>query len=434
MLDRNYILNNVELIKENIKNRNMKVDVDLFLKLDNKRSELIKEIDNLRKQRNENTDLIKKASTEEREKIIEKGKKIKEELNILEEELQKIEISHKNIWLEIPNITHPQTPIGLSENDNKEIEQFGLRKKFNFQHKDHLEISKDLDLLDFEKASLVTGARFYYTKNELALLEFALINFVLNKLVYEYGFTPMNTPDMARLDVIQGTGFNPRGEESQVYIIEGQDLGLVGTAEITVAGYHMNEIIPIEKLPLKYVAVSHCFRNEAGAYGKYSKGLYRVHQFTKVEMFIFCEPNMSDEMHELLKAIEIDIYKSLDIPFRIIDICTGDLGGPAYRKYDFEAWLYGRESEKNNSEFVGNWGEITSASNCTDYQARRLNIKYKKQDGKLEYVHTLNGTAMAFTRVPIALLEHYQQEDGSIIIPKVLHKYIGIEKIKPNRK
>lgn len=427
MLDRNYILNNLDEVRENIKNRGVNLDLDRFLELDKQRSELIQQIDELRQKRNENAQAIKSATSEDRQQYIDAGKNLKDDLSQLEPKLQEVEDEYKELYLQIPNATHPDSPIGATEDDNKELEIIGERKKFTFPLKDHLELAEDLDLLDFKRAAEVTGSRFYYTKNDLTLLEFAVTQFVLNKLVSDYDFTAMGTPDLARLDVIQGTGFNPRGEETQVYTIEGQDLGLIGTAEITVAGYHMNDTIPVDDLPLKYVAVSHCFRNEAGAYGKYSKGLYRVHQFSKVEMFIFCTPEKSEEMHQLLKDIEIDIYTSLGIPFRIIDICTGDLGGPAYRKYDFEAWLYGREGE--NTEYQGNWGEITSASNCTDYQARRLNIKYKKADGSSDYVHTLNGTAVAFTRVPIALLEHYQQEDGSIMIPEVLQKYMGKDRI-----
>ncbi len=432
MLDRNFILKNIDYIKQNIKNRNIDIDLDKFLELDKKRGEIQQKIDSLRHKRKQNAEKIRKIKDKSEEQIlIQEGKRIKNELNKLEEEHRHIEKQYYEIYLKIPNITHPQTPIGKDETDNQEIFRYDIRKTFDFKIKDHLQLGKDLDILDFEKGSKVAGSNFYYTKNELVLLEFGLIQFVLDKLINKYNFIPLVTPDIAKLEIIEGTGFNPRGDEKQVYIIEDTNLGLIGTSEITVAGYHKNEVFQFEELPLKYVAFSHCFRNEAGAYGKYSKGLYRVHQFSKVEMFIFCKQEDSDKMLEELKMIESEIYTDLEIPFRIVDVCTGDLGAPAYRKYDFEAWLYGREGQ--DPKFQGNWGEITSASNCLDYQARRLNIKYIDENGKKQFVHTLNGTAIAFTRVPIAILEHYQQKDGSVIIPEILHKYIHIKKICPKK-
>ncbi|PIR95022.1 serine--tRNA ligase, partial [Candidatus Falkowbacteria bacterium CG10_big_fil_rev_8_21_14_0_10_37_6] len=249
--------------------------------------------------------------------------------------------------------------------------------------------------------------------NELALLEFALVQYTMAKLVAK-GYTPFSTPDIARNFAMKGTGYNPRGNEDQIYEIAGEDVALIATAEITLGGYLANKTLNKSDLPIKYVGFSHCFRKESGAYGKESRGLYRVHQFSKVEMFIFSLPEQSEKLLEEMKEIEKEIYTELKIPFRVLNICSGDLGAPAYRKYDLEAWL----------PFKNDWGEITSCSNCTDYQARRLNIKYKDDDGNIKLVHTLNGTAMAFTRVPIAILENFQQTDGSIAIPKVLQKYL----------
>jgi seryl-tRNA synthetase len=278
-----------------------------------------------------------------------------------------------------------------------------------------------LDIIDFERAAKVTGSKFYYLKNEGVLLELALINFVFDKLIKK-GFTPFTTPDLAKDKVLEGIGFNPRGEETQVYSVEKTDLSLVGTAEITMGGYHMDETIPEEKLPLKYVALSHCFRTEAGAYGRHSAGLYRVHQFSKVEMFAYTAPEDSEKMHQELKNIEAEIFQELGVPFRVVDICTGDLGGPAYRKYDLEAWMTSRNG----------WGEVTSTSDTTTYQARRLNIKVARKDGKKEYLHMLNGTAIAVSRALITIIENYQQADGSVKIPEVLQKYMpgGIKIIK----
>ena len=256
----------------------------------------------------------------------------------------------------------------------------------------------------------------------MALLEQALIRFALDMLVQE-GFIPMSTPDLAKDDVLVGTGFNPRGPETQIYSIENSDLSLIGTSEITLGGYHKDEILPSTSLPIKYAGISHCYRTEAGTYGRESYGLYRVHQFSKVEMFVFCTPEQSEAMHLELLRIEEAIWKALEIPYRVVDICTGDLGGPAYRKYDLEAWMWGREEGK------GGWGEVTSASNCTDYQARRLNTRTKNADGDSVYAHTLNGTAIATSRALIAVLENHQQDDGSIRIPEALVPYCGFDTI-----
>ncbi len=241
-----------------------------------------------------------------------------------------------------------------------------------------------------------------------------------NNFLVKKGFVPVSTPDLARSRYYLGTGYNPRGPEAQIYTIDGEDLGLIATAEITLAGLHADEILDAEKLPVKYVGVSHCFRKEAGAYGRYSRGLYRVHQFTKVEMFVYSLPETSEKMHEELLKIEEDLYSELEIPFRVVEMCSADLGAQAVRKFDLEAWMPGRKD----------WGEITSTSNTTDYQARRLNIRYKTKDGKLEPVHTLNGTAVTTSRLPIAILENFQQKDGTVLVPKVLQKYMGKKLLK----
>jgi seryl-tRNA synthetase len=421
MLDRNYILQNLEAVKQNIENRNMKVDLDAFVALDAQRRKLVGEVEELRAQRNENSNKIKSASNEERPAIIEAGKALKEQIGSLEEQLNQVEQDFKTIWLQIPNMASPESPIGDDDHGNTEAGQFGTQPDFSFTPKNHLEIAEEKDLVDFEHAAKVTGSKFYYLKNDLVLLEFAIVQYLLRLLTTKYGFTALTTPDLARQDILVGTGFNPRDESSQIYNIENTDLSLIGTSEITVAGMHAGETLDLADLPIKYVAVSHCYRNEAGSYGKYEKGLYRVHQFTKVEMFIYAHPSKSVEMHELLKDIEIEIYESLNIPFRLVDICTGDLGSPAYKKYDLEAWMPGKANPDGS---LGDWGEITSTSNCTDYQARRLNIKFKGEEGS-EFVHTLNGTASAITRTILAIMENNQNEDGTFNVPEVLQEFVG---------
>jgi seryl-tRNA synthetase len=411
MLDIKFIRENKEAVKKNCELRKIQCDVDRLLELDEKRRKLIAEIGDLKEKKNKLNDAIKNAG--EKEKIISEGKKIKEDLDKLDPDLDEIEKEYKKIIIMVPNMTHPDSPIGKDDSENKEIERYGEPPKFNFDSKGHEELMKDLDLIDFERGAKVTGAKFYFLKNEAVLLEQALINFAFQKLLGK-GFALFSTPDLAKDNVLLGTGYNPRGPEAQIYSIENTDLSLVATAEIPMGGYHMNEIIEENKLPLKYAAISHCYRVEAGSYGRHSAGLYRVHQFTKVEMFAYATPENSEAIHTDLKNIEVEIFKDLGVPFRVVDICTGDLGGPAYRKYDLEAWMTSRND----------WGEVTSTSDTTEYQARRLNIKVKRTDGKKEFIHMLNGTAIAISRALIAIIENGQQADGSVVIPEVLRKWM----------
>jgi len=417
MLDIKFIRENKEAVKQNCENRNIKCDIERLLELDEKRRGLIVKIDELKSEKNLLNEKIKKGG--DKNEIIEKGKIIKNELEKAEPELDKIFKEWKALLLTIPNITHSGAPVSKDEDGSKEIERHGDIPKFDFEARGHEELMEKLDLIDFKRAAKTTGSKFYYLKNEGALLELALIRFALDKLIAK-GFTPFITPDLAKDEIMEGIGFNPRGSETQIYSVENSDLSLVGTAEITMGGYHKDEIITEEKLPLKYAALSHCFRTEAGGYGKHSAGLYRVHQFSKVEMFVYALPEESEKMHTELKNIEVEIFKDLGIPFRVIDICTGDLGGPAYRKYDLEAWMVSKNG----------WGEVTSTSDTTTYQSRRLNIKVKRKNGETEFLHMLNGTAVAVSRAIIAIIENYQQKDGSILMPEVLHKYLGFAKIK----
>jgi seryl-tRNA synthetase len=414
MLDIKFIRENAELVKANTKNRLVDVDVDTLLSVDKERRATEAKIDELRAERN------KVSKAKPTQDIILQMKAVGEEIADLEKGLISLEAKQRELLLKIPNLTHPKVVVSADENENPVVSVFKEPTKFSFEPKDHVELAGKLDLIDFDRATKVTGAKFYYLKNELALLEFALIQYAL-QILTKNGFTPVITPDLAKREVLEGLGFNPRGESTQIYNIEGTDLSLIGTAEITMGGYHKDELFETADLPKKYVAVSHCFRTEAGSYSKFSKGVFRVHQFTKIEMFVYTTPEQSEKAHQELLKIEEKIFKGLDIPFRVVDHCTADLGGPSYRTYDLEAWMPGKP---NQAGVNGDWAEITSTSNCTDYQSRGLNIKFKDQDGNKQFVHMLNGTAIAITRAMIAIMENYQQPDGSIVIPKILQKYL----------
>lgn len=425
MLDLRFVKENVDAVKRNVADRFMDVDVDLVIGLYDKRNYLINQIDSVRQKRNENAAKMKgPMNPDERQVLIKDGKRFKEDISGFEAELAKIEGELYAESAKIPNMAHPDAPVGRKDKDNLEIKRSGVIPEFGFNAKDHIELGLDLDLLDFDMAAKVSGPKFYYLKNEAVILEMALTRFAVDT-VMRHGFTPTITPDVAKEEILEGIGFNPRGEESNIYSIEGTGTCLVGTAEITLGGYFSKQILDKFQLPIKMAGLSHCFRREAGGAGQYSKGLYRVHQFSKVEMFAFCLPEQADAMHEEIRSIEEEIFSSLDIPFRVVDTCTGDLGAPAYRKYDLEAWMPGRG--KN-----GDWGEVTSTSNCTDYQARRLGIRYKDDDGKNKFVYMLNGTAMALSRGIIAIMENFQTRDGSIRIPENLVPYTGFEEIKRN--
>ncbi len=421
MLDLKFVKENRDAVVENIRNRHMEVDVDNILKLYDKRSNLIQKNEDLRQKRNENAKKMKgKLDSETRNLLIEEGKTFKAEISISQEKLEAVE---KELFSEagkIPNMAHPDAPIGKEDKDNTEIKRFKDPTEFSFKPKDHVELGQTLDLIDFDSGTKVTGPKFYYLKNQAVYLELALVRYALD-IVQKKGFTPIITPDIAREDVLEGIGFNPRGAESNIYALEDTGTCLIGTAEITLGGIHADTIIDPDSLPIKMAGHSHCFRREAGAAGQYSKGLYRVHQFTKVEMFIYCKPEDSEKYHKEVLAIEEEIFQGLNIPYRVVDTCTGDLGAPAYRKYDLEAWMPGRGE-------TGEWGEVTSASNCTDYQARRLGVRYK-ENGKTQYLHMLNGTAVAVSRAIIAIMENFQQEDGSIRIPEKLVPYTGFSLI-----
>ncbi|OIO19542.1 MAG: serine--tRNA ligase [Candidatus Magasanikbacteria bacterium CG_4_10_14_0_8_um_filter_32_14] len=415
MLDIKFIRDNSELVKKNCQNRKVKVDIDKLLDFDKQKREKMQETEELRSKRNSSSK--GKPSEDEIKQMREVGEKIK----FLEEELKTIEESYLNLMLQVPNMTHKKSPIG-GEDDFVVIEERGAIPNFDFEAKDHEELMINLDLVDFERGAKVSGSKFYFVKNDMVKLNQALLNYGM-EILEKHGYNLIETPDLAKHEILLGAGFNPRGTEKQVYNLADEDLSLVGTAEITMLGFHADEILDLNNGPKKYTAMSHCFRTEAGAYGRTSKGLYRVHQFTKLEMFIFCKPEDSEKLHQELLSIEKEICDGLEIPYRVIDTPTGELGGPAFRKYDLEAWM----TMKAEAKAKGGYGEITSTSNCTDYQARRLNIKYRNDEGKNEFVHTLNGTAVVLSRFPIAIIENNQQADGSIKIPKVLQKFVGKE-------
>ncbi|MDR2499605.1 MAG: serine--tRNA ligase [Treponema sp.] len=433
MLDYHFIVDNVEAVKRNIANRYMAADADAVVRLFRRRAELSGALQGLQRRRNANAAAMKEGrgalEPERRAALIEEGKKLKEGIAAAEEELARTERDLADEARRIPNMAHPDAPVGREDADNREVKRVGEPRRFDFPPADHVALGQALDIIDFDAATKASGTKFYYLKNEGVFLELGLIRYALD-LLRQRGFTPFITPDIAREEILEGIGFNPRGPESNVYRLEGEGACLVGTAEITLGGYYAGAVLPREKLPLRMAGLSHCFRREAGAAGQFSKGLYRVHQFSKVEMFILCLPEESAAMHEELRAVEEELFQGLEIPFRVVETCTGDLGAPAYRKWDLEAWMPGRAAAGDAAG--GGWGEVTSASNCTDYQARRLNIRYRDASGKHPFVHMLNGTAIALPRAIIAALENFQEADGSVRLPRSLAPYCGFGAI-PDR-
>ena len=423
MLDVKYVIANVEAVKQNCRNRNVPADIladiDAAVALESERKALLQSVEEIRRKQNEVAQATgKEKDASKRSTLVEEGKRLKADVAAFEEKLRASEGQVAEKLRRIPNLTHPDAPIGLLESDSVILRKVGTPRVFDFTPKDHVELGKALDLIDFETGGKVTGTGFYFLKNDAVLLDLALQQFALRKLIAR-GFIPITTPDLARNSILEGSGFTPRGTETQIYSIEDTDLSLVGTAEITLGGMHADDVLDESSLPIKYVGLSHCFRTEAGAAGRASRGLYRVHQFTKVEMFAFTTPETSDAAHLEILALEEEIFQELGIPYHVLDIVSSDLGGPAYRKFDLEAWMPGRGE-------AGEYGEVTSTSNCTDYQSRRLNIRYKPSGQKgTRFVHTLNGTAVALSRAIIAVMENYQRADGLIDVPEVLKPFMG---------
>jgi len=395
----------------------MKIDLDVFLSLDKKKREIQQEVENLRKKQNEANKLISQSKDE---KIIAKMKEIKTKLSELDPELKNLEKQIKDFLLQLPNITHESVPVGKDENDNVVIKKWGEKPEFDFQPKEHFEIAGVKNLIDIKRGAKVSGARFWYLKGDLARLEFALMQYAF-EFYGDKGFEPMIVPMLVREQAMYGTGFFP-AEKNEIYNVNADEdnLYLVGTAEVPLAAYHLNEVLDLKDGAKKYLGYSSCFRREAGTYGKDMKGILRGHQFNKIEMFVFCNPEESWELHEYLLKCAEEFMQSLNLHYQVLNMCTGDIGAPNAKKYDIECWMPGQEKYR----------ETHSCSNDTDFQARRLNCKFMNKNGKKEFVHTLNNTACADLRILIAILENYQQKNGTVIVPEVLRKWVGKERIE----
>ena len=409
MLDIRFIRENADLVQTSTKNKGYDIDIGALIKLDAKRRDVQNRADELREKRNNIAAQMKNGRPNPN--LIVEGKSIKNDLAVLENQFKQVNDEFSTILESIPNIIMGDVPLG-GEKDNVEVKKFGNPKKSAI---DHLDFATSRDWIDFERGSKVAGAKFYYLKGDLALLENAIYQFALNFLV-EKGFTFMTVPHMVSSRVLTGTGFAPRtSDQSDEYAIEGEDLTLIATAEIPLTGYHADEIIDEDRLPLLYAGYSPCYRKEAGTYGKFTRGLFRVHQFNKLEMYAYTLPEKSSETHDKLLAIEEEIWQAIGIPYHVVNVAAGDLGSPAAKKYDIEYW----------SPVDNMYRELTSCSNCTDYQTRNLNIRVRRKDGSVEILHSLNGTAVSLARSLVAVLENFQQDDGKLIIPEVIRPYLN---------
>lgn len=396
-----------------IRKRGMSLDVNVGLELDRRRRNLLVKIETLRARKNEASKIIAGARGEEREKLVSEMRKLNQNLKKWEDELRGVEEKLFSYLSYYPNISHPSVPVGSDETANVVLRYHGEKPEFDFEPKTHIELGVALDILDEVRAAKVSGSRFVFLKNEAVLLEFALVQYVLNILMKK-GFVPMIPPVLVKERAMFGTGFLPV-EETQYYKTSLDDLYLVGTSEVPLCAYHSDEFLDAGELPKKYAGFSTCFRREAGSYGRDLGGMFRVHQFDKVEMFVYAHPSNSWEEFEKLRENLEEIMKGLGLHYRIVDICTGELGTPNARKYDLEAWLPGQQ----------NYRELASCSHDTDFQARRLNIKYKDENGKKGFVHTMNSTACAIGRTLIAIFENYQDIYGNIRVPEALLPYMG---------
>jgi seryl-tRNA synthetase len=403
MIDIRHLRDNPQDYKTSAEQRGIVVDINRLLTLDTQRSDLLRQVEELRSQLN-----VKGKPTPDQ---ITKLQVVKAKLDPLENQLRKLETEYRDELYAVPNLLADGTPEG-GEEANRQEKTWGEARKTEAQ--DHLTLAEANDWLDFERGAKVAGSKFYFLKGKLVRLELAVVQMVMD-IAEKEGFMPMFVPNMVNSRVMAGSGYSPRGEEKQTYQIEGEDLGLIATSEIPITGYHADEILDPGKLPLLYAGYSPAYRVEGGAYGKYSKGLYRVHQFNKVEMYVFCRPEDSEAWHQKLLGIEEQVCQALEIPYQLVRIAAGDLGAPAFKKYDIEYW----------SPVEGEYRELMSCSNVTDYQSRRLNIRTRAEDGKTQFVHTLNGTAAAFSRIPIALLENHQTAEGKVKIPAALQSYYG---------
>jgi seryl-tRNA synthetase len=418
MIDLKILQKNPERIKEEVRKRGLSIDVDEIASLDSRRRSLLVEIEELRAEKNKVSEVIPGLSPEERRRKIEDMREISAKLKDFEPVLRETEEKLNLLLAQLPNFSHPSVPVGKDSSDNMIHHLWGEKPEFDFEPRTHEEIGELLDLVDTERASRVSGSRFGYLKNEAALLEFALVRYTLDQLIPK-GFVPIVPPVLVKEEAMFGAGFFP-AEETEYYATRLDDLYLVGTAEVPLCAYHMGETLEKEDLSLRYAGFSTCFRREAGTYGKDLGGIFRVHQFDKVEIFIFCEADSSWEEYEFLRETMEEIMRGLGFHYRVMNMCTGDIGAPNAKKYDLEVWFPGQAMYR----------ELVSCSHDTDFQSRRLNIRYR-DNGKIRFVHTMNSTACAIGRTLIAILENYQQADGTVLIPEVLRPYLGGEKIIP---
>ncbi len=430
MLDIKFIRQNKDIVKDAVKNKFLDVDIDRLLDLDEKRRKLITESESIKAEQNE---LSKKIAKDRNEDDIKKSKELKEKFKALEAELKPIEEEYNRLMWLVPNIPAPDTPIGPDDTTNKEISKWGESEKFDFEIKDHIELGKSLNIIDAEAGVKVSGFRGYYLKNEGAILHLAVIFYCWQKMI-ENGFKPLLGPTLVKDFVLQGSGHFPFGKE-EVYQIgnpgklasgeeEGEPLYLAGTSEPSLLAYHSNKVLDEKDLPIKVCGLSQCYRSEIGSYGKDTKGLYRVHEFMKVEQVVLCKNDIeeSNAWLEKMREISESVLRDLKLFYHVVQNSSGDMGAGKYKMYDIETWMPSRQK----------YGETHSDSNLTDWQARRFNIKYKAADGEAKFVHTLNNTVIASPRILIAILENYQQKDGSVLIPEVLQKYTGFKKIIKN--
>jgi len=419
MISLDYIRQNSKEVEKGAHNKGVEVDVGKILKLDKKHREALQKAEQLRAQKNEiSKELSKKMDEKEKKKALTDAEKIKTNLKSKESKLNELNEELNGLLLAIPNIPFEDVPIGQDENDNKVIRQEGQKPEFDFEPRDYMELARMHDLIDTQTAGKISGTRFGYIKNELVALEFALAQYAMEVLVSE-GFIPVVPPVLIRSEYMDKLGYLAEGGEEDMYHLEKDDLFLVATSEQSIVPYHADQVLSEKDLPKRYMGFSTCFRREAGSYGKDTKGILRVHQFDKIEMVSFTLPEKSREEHKYLLSLQEKLTQDLEIAYQVIDICTGDTGFPMAQKFDIESWI---PSENK-------YRETHSTSNATDFQARRLNTKFKKSDGGREFTHILNGTAYAIGRTLITILENHQNKDGSINVPKVLHKYTGFKKI-----
>ncbi len=413
MLDIGYILKNLETVRKAITDKRITLDLDSLLKADADRKELLQAVESLQKQRNEHSAQIQQQGGKPDAQSIAVGKALKEKIAELEPRLKLAEDRYHELMLLVPNIPSDDTPIGTDETGNTVFRTWGEPKKFDFQLKDHMKLGEDLDLIDIDRGVKVAGFRGYFLKNDLVLLQWALFTHCLNKMRAK-GFHVLLTPTMVKEFALIGSGHFPAGRE-EIYNVD--DRFLVGTSEASTLAYRADELLHVSELPLKYCAISPCYRREIGSYGKDTKGLYRVHEFWKIEQVVIAENDISKSMalfEEMLHIAE-EVLQDLELPYRVLSICTGDMGAGKYKMYDIETWMPSRNA----------YGETHSCSHLTDWQARRVNMRYKDAGGRTQYPHTMNNTVVASPRILIALLEQYQNADGSISIPNVLQPYMG---------